>query len=184
MIQIKTLILGSDPNELYANKLDDESGNSLAESLKTNSTLTHIDLNRNVLLGKKSQSGFRNLAVSLRFNFNVTTLCLGSTSMSTASAVEILTSLHNYASLTCLDLSSNQLRHEAAFALGKLFTSSQCNVQTLLVRDNLFGSSGLQHLCISLKVCYAYSTHKCLNIANLVVLSAKFFSDKAGLIEQ
>ncbi len=88
--KLETLILGSEANELYVNKFDHIGGTYLAKALLQNSHLTTLDLNRVVLLGKKSQDAFKELAESLKSNKNLKKLCLGCCNINSSSAILLL----------------------------------------------------------------------------------------------
>jgi Ran GTPase-activating protein (RanGAP) involved in mRNA processing and transport/predicted nucleic acid-binding Zn-ribbon protein len=60
--KLRTLILGSEKDELYTNKMDSDSASKLAKCLRRNSTLTCLDLNRNDDIGKKTQDAFYDFA--------------------------------------------------------------------------------------------------------------------------
>jgi len=60
--RLKTLILGSEANDLYCNKFDHHVASKLCTNIKKSKTLEHLDLNRNSLMGKNSQIAFKIMA--------------------------------------------------------------------------------------------------------------------------
>ncbi|KAL0483870.1 Nlrc3 [Acrasis kona] len=148
--KLRTLILGSEVDELYTNKIETETGIAIAESLLNNHTLTTLDLNRNTFLGKKNQEAFFAFADTFSQNKTISCLRLGETNMSPIAAVNIVQSLQGNYNLRYLDLHGNRLTVEVAEALGKLTSDPNCQISTLLLQKNRLKNRGAQILCSAL----------------------------------
>lgn len=89
-LNVRTLILGSEPDELYANKFDHKVGIEMAKFLIQNSTLQVLDLNRCQLLGKKSQEAFKCFALAFAQNKTIGCLRFGDTGISAQSSIALI----------------------------------------------------------------------------------------------
>eukprot|EP01012_Entosiphon_sulcatum_P056480 TRINITY_DN80153_c0_g1_i1.p1 TRINITY_DN80153_c0_g1~~TRINITY_DN80153_c0_g1_i1.p1 ORF type:complete len:686 (-),score=140.58 TRINITY_DN80153_c0_g1_i1:71-2128(-) len=138
--KLKSLILGSEENDLHTNKIDSDAGKAIAEALQKNKTLKLLDLNRNPL-GASSQEVFAAFGRVLERNKTLTTVKLGSTQMTTASAILCIKSLLQNSVLETLDFHDNSLQQQIGDALAELFTQKHARglpntLQTLLLHDN------------------------------------------------
>mmetsp|Transcript_6757 Transcript_6757/g.25260 ORF Transcript_6757/g.25260 Transcript_6757/m.25260 type:complete len:938 (-) Transcript_6757:4524-7337(-) len=109
---LRELILGSEPGDLYANKMDTKTACMLAKALEINHAIQVLNLNRNTGIGKRSQKAFKRLALAFQKNEALQELRLGEVDMSTQSAIGILLALANHENLQVLDLHGNGLTHE------------------------------------------------------------------------
>ncbi|KAL9653145.1 hypothetical protein ABK040_006361 [Willaertia magna] len=144
--KLQTLILGSSESEIKTNKIETEGGTAIAEALERNLYLTSLDLNRNYLLGKKSQQAFFALADSFDENKTISCLRLGDTGMGNKAAINIIESLSGSDNLRFLDFQGNGLSADIASALGNL-VSSCINLSVLLLQRNNIKQRGAQLLC-------------------------------------
>ena len=168
--RIQVLILGSGEGDMHANRMDSTSGKALAEAIKKNKTIKHLDLNRNPLGAGGEQEAFKSLASLLEKHPQLHTLKLGGTGMSSESAVEIVTKLANNNQVHELDFHNNDLPYAVAEAFSKVFLErSNRNQKVPLQRLDLhnnprIGERGSSPLFNAL--CYPETTISILNVSN------------------
>jgi hypothetical protein len=153
--KLETLILGSENEELYGNKIDSESASKLAISLRRNNSLTALDLNRNDDIGKRDQQAFYDFADTFdlsgkgilnnikNVNSQITylprtiqILRMGNINMKSSSAVNLIKSLEGNSSLRYLDLKENKLSFQVGEALAQLFGNGRSKKQSFNQKEN------------------------------------------------
>ncbi|KAG9069785.1 hypothetical protein KI688_009110 [Linnemannia hyalina] len=118
----------------------------LANALKTNSTLTTLDL------GSKSigDNGAKALADALKANLTLTTLDLRSNSIGDNGAKALARALKTNSALTTLILGNNPIESDGAKTLAEALKINS-TLTTLVLFNNLFGSDGAKALAEALK---------------------------------
>ncbi|KAG0014464.1 hypothetical protein BGZ82_001746 [Podila clonocystis] len=118
----------------------------LAEALKTNSTLTTLDLEGNSIGENRAQA----LAEALKTNSTLTTLNLSSNAIGENGAQALAEALKTNSTLTTLDLGFNAIGENGAQALAEALKTN-ATLTTLGLLGNSIGEKGAQALAEALK---------------------------------
>ena len=118
----------------------------LAEKLRTNVTLTILDLGCSPI----GNNGARVLSVALKANSTITTLKLNSNSIGSCGAKELSMALRTNSALTTLHLGGNALGDEGAEALHVALRKNS-TLATLNLEHNFIREAGAQALSVALK---------------------------------
>jgi len=100
---------------LSGNKIGSEGTRALAEALKTNTTLTSIDLNENPISAKGAQA----LAEALKTNITLTSIDLSYNQIGSDGAQALAEALKTNSTLTLINLSYNNIGIEGIQALAE-----------------------------------------------------------------
>ncbi|KAF9280109.1 hypothetical protein BGZ68_007479 [Mortierella alpina] len=142
--------------DLRANSIGDNGAKALAEALKTNSTLTTLNLRYNSI----GDSGGQALVEALMTNSTLTTLDLAHNSIGDNGGQALGEALKTNSTLTTLDLSGNSIGVHGGQALGETLKTNS-TLTTLDLSGNSIGVNGGQALGEALK------TNSTLTILNL-----------------
>ncbi|KAG9069808.1 hypothetical protein KI688_009133 [Linnemannia hyalina] len=118
----------------------------LAEALKTNSTLTTLDLGGNSI----GFDGAKALAEALKTNSTLATLHLWNNSIGSDGAKALAEALKTNSTLTTLDLGNNSIGSDGAKALAEALKTNS-TLTTLGLGNNSIGSDGAKALAEALK---------------------------------
>ncbi|KAF9946037.1 hypothetical protein BGZ72_000747 [Mortierella alpina] len=132
--------------ELVAVSIGEMELEKLAEALKTNMTLTTLDLERNSI----GDNGAQALSEALKTNSTLATLDLRDNSIGPNGAQALSEALKTNSSLTILSLGLNLIGSNGAQALSEALKTN-LTLTTLTLGDNLIGSNGAQALSEALK---------------------------------
>ncbi|KAF9355426.1 hypothetical protein BGX26_006576 [Mortierella sp. AD094] len=108
--------------ELRGNQIGDEGALALSETLKTNTTLTTLDLESNRI----QKEGALALSEALKTNTTLTTLNLQSNEIKNEGAQALSEAVKTYTTLTTLYLWDNKIGKEGALALATVSKTSRC----------------------------------------------------------
>ena len=132
---------------VYEENIEAAGAKALAEALKTNTSVTLIDLGEN----KIGAAGAKALAQALKTNTSVTKIYLGKNEIGDAGAQVLAEALKINTTLKTIDLTHNKIGTAGAQAMAdalKLNTS----VTTLDFKQNKIGTAGAQVLAEALKI--------------------------------
>ncbi|KAF8946564.1 hypothetical protein BGZ47_000162 [Haplosporangium gracile] len=132
--------------ELVAGSFGAKEFAPLAEALKTNSTLTTLDLQHNKVGPHEVQA----MAEALRTNSTLITLHLGSNVIGDSGAQSLSAVLKMNSTLITLNLDHNSIGDEGAQALSEVLKTNSTLI-TLHLGSNMIGDSGAQSLSAVLK---------------------------------
>ncbi|KAG0362768.1 hypothetical protein BGX24_005067, partial [Mortierella sp. AD032] len=132
--------------ELVAGSFGAKELEPLAEALKTNSTLTTLDLQFNKIGPHEVQA----MAEALRTNSTMITLHLGNNSIGENGAQYLSAALKTNSTLITLILNHNSLGDDGAQALGEALKTNM-TLTTLGLQGNSIGDNGVQGLVEALK---------------------------------
>ncbi|KAF9176758.1 hypothetical protein BGZ50_009716 [Haplosporangium sp. Z 11] len=118
----------------------------LADALKTNSTLTTLDLRNNSI----GDNGAQALSEALKINSTLTTLDLSANSIGDNGAVALSEAFKTNSTLITLDLSANSIGDNGAQMLSEALKTN-LTLTTLNLRNNSIGPNGAQALSETLK---------------------------------
>ena len=131
---------------LQRNNICTAGAESLATALKTNTTLTNLDLYSNNL----GPAGAESLATALKTNTTLTNLDLSVNNIGPAGAESLATALKTNTTLTNLDLYSNNLGPAGAESLATALKTNT-TLTNLDLQDNEIGPAGAESLATALK---------------------------------
>ncbi|KAG0196550.1 hypothetical protein BGX28_009996, partial [Mortierella sp. GBA30] len=123
--------------DLSSNSIGENGAIALSEALKTNSTLTTLHLKRNSI----GDNGAVALSEALNTNSTVTTLNLSYNSIGDNGAVALSETLKTNSTLTILDLRNNSIRDDGVVALSEALKTNS-TLTTLDLRKNSIGDNG------------------------------------------
>ncbi|KAF9390109.1 hypothetical protein CPB97_009911 [Podila verticillata] len=132
--------------DLQINKIGDKGAQELAETLKINSTLTTLDLQGNSIGGHGAQA----LSEALKINSTLTTLEFQDNKIGDNGAQELAETLKINSTLTTLDLQGNSIGDNGAQDLAEALKINS-TVTTLDLQINKIGDKGAQALAEALK---------------------------------
>ncbi|KAF8982665.1 hypothetical protein BGZ46_000848 [Entomortierella lignicola] len=138
---------------LGSNSIGQEGALALSEALKTNTTLTTLDLRSNSI----SQEGALALSEALKTNTSLTTLNLGSNSIGQEGVLALSEALKINTTLTTLGLWRNSIRGEGALALSEALKINT-TLTTLNLLWNSIGQEGALALSEALKTSTTLTT--------------------------
>ncbi|KAF9352239.1 hypothetical protein BGX26_009906 [Mortierella sp. AD094] len=110
--------------DLRSNSIGGNGAQALFETLKTNSTLTTLDLRSNSI----GDNGAQVLSEALKTNSTLTTLDLENSSIGDNGAQALSEALKTNSTLTTLDLQSNMIRDSGAQALHQVSQIARCRI--------------------------------------------------------
>eukprot|EP01124_Arcella_intermedia_P021116 TRINITY_DN2895_c1_g1_i2.p1 TRINITY_DN2895_c1_g1~~TRINITY_DN2895_c1_g1_i2.p1 ORF type:complete len:1623 (+),score=417.01 TRINITY_DN2895_c1_g1_i2:500-4870(+) len=149
----------------------------ITESLKSNSTVTEIDLEWNRISDPKSSSpdGAKWISDCLKFNSKISTILLGSNSIDLKGIEHILESLKSNPTVTTISLGSSSISNPGAKIIAN-FLKSNTTIAFLRLRSSKIGNEGAGYISECLKV---NSTLKSLDLRVNVIENngAKFISE-------
>ncbi|KAH7036113.1 hypothetical protein BKA57DRAFT_429798 [Linnemannia elongata] len=131
---------------LRSNKIGDDGAQALSEALKTNSTLTTLDLYNNSI----GPNGAQALSKALKTNSTLTTLNIHRNRIGPDGAQALSEALKTNSTLTTFNLSFNRIGNNGAQALFKALQTNS-TLSTLDLSFNLIGDDGTQALSEALK---------------------------------
>eukprot|EP00756_Hemistasia_phaeocysticola_P023898 Hpha_TRINITY_DN15917_c5_g12::TRINITY_DN15917_c5_g12_i1::g.74911::m.74911 len=139
--RLQTLLLGSDPDQLQANRIDSLSGALLTDAVRKGRTLTALDLRRNPL-GEEGQAAFRHLVDVLEKGSALQILRLQGTGLDTEVATEMARALASNSVIAELGLGGNDLGPSVGAALGasleeRMNKSLRIGLRMLDLRDSM-----------------------------------------------
>ena len=132
--------------DLFRNKLDPASAESLAAALKTNATLRNLKLFDNNL----GSAGAESFATALETNTTLTYLSLSSNKLGSAGAESLAKALKTNTTLTCLSLPENNLGPAGAASLATALKTNT-TLKHLNLPGNNLGPAGAASLATALK---------------------------------
>ncbi|KAJ9455236.1 RAN GTPase-activating protein 1 [Diplonema papillatum] len=142
--RLQTLILGSAETHTHVNKVDSASGKMLAEALKRNKSLKHLDLGRTPLGTHAEQDAFAGLSAVFEKLGQLQVIRLGSTGMGSESCVGIVKKLLGANVAQEIDFSGNDLNAGVAENLARgLQSIVERKQKVTLKRVNLGGNPKL-----------------------------------------
>ncbi|KAL0242495.1 hypothetical protein GEMRC1_005058 [Eukaryota sp. GEM-RC1] len=145
--------------DLGSNSIEDEDARALAEVLKINTSVTGIDLRNNSI----GDEGARALAEALKVNVSVTSVNLWDNSIGYEGARALAEALKVNASVTSVVLRDNFIGDEGAEALAEALKVNSF-VLSVNLEDNSIGAEGARALAEALKVNSSVtSVNLCLN---------------------
>ncbi|AIK95649.1 hypothetical protein [Candidatus Odyssella acanthamoebae] len=125
------------------NQIGDTGGTALGEALKTNTTLTFLDLgNKDWGKNKIGNRGGTALGEALKINTTLTYLDLGDNKISNSGVVALGEALKTNTTLTSLDLYGNYIGKPGVVALGEALKTNR-TLAYLDLGDNKIGESGV-----------------------------------------
>ncbi|KAF9432437.1 hypothetical protein BGZ76_010812 [Entomortierella beljakovae] len=133
--------------ELIPGRIEASDFQILVNSLKTNTTLTHLDLRHN----KIGNEGALALLEALKTNTTLTTLNLSDNSIGEGGALALSIALMINTTLTTLDLRNNTIGNEGALALSDALKANT-TLTNLNLSSNLIGNKGAQALSEALQI--------------------------------
>ena len=131
---------------LHGNQIGDEGIFKLTEALKPNTTITTLHLSGNQI----GDEGASKLAEALKTNTTITTLWLSSNRIGDKGASNLAEALKINASITTLDLSDSQMGDEGVSRLAEALKINTA-VTTLNLSTNGIGDEGASELAEALK---------------------------------
>ncbi|XP_078420610.1 NACHT, LRR and PYD domains-containing protein 12-like [Cetorhinus maximus] len=144
--------------DLYGNDLTASAAEDLASPLRTNRSLTDLDLDHNNL----GDSGVKLLSEALRErDCKIQKLCLQKNNLTDSCAKDLASALGTNLSLTVLDLDFNRLGDSGAKVLSVALQNLACKLQRLSLRGNSLTDSCAEDLASAL------STNRSLTDLNL-----------------
>ncbi|KAG0340547.1 hypothetical protein BG005_003180, partial [Podila minutissima] len=132
--------------DLAGNAIGDDGAQALAEALKTNSTLITLDLAGNSV----GDNGAQVLAEALKTNSTLTSLNLMNNSIGFKGTLALTLTRNVNSTLTTLNLQSNSIRDNTVLALSEAFQTNP-TLTTLDLANNSIGVNGAQVLAEALK---------------------------------
>ncbi|KAG9061903.1 hypothetical protein KI688_007054 [Linnemannia hyalina] len=132
--------------DLESNSIGSNGAKALAEALKTNSFLTTLDLESNSI----GENGAQALAEALKTNKTLTTLNLWNNSIGENGARALSEALKTNSTLTTLDLWNDSIGDNGAKALAEALKTNS-TLTTLNLGSNSIGDNGAQALVEALK---------------------------------
>ncbi|KFH63132.1 hypothetical protein MVEG_11169 [Podila verticillata NRRL 6337] len=132
--------------DLHSNSIGDNGAAALSEALKTNSTLTTLDLRGNSI----GDNGAQALGEALKTNSTLATLHLCSNSIGDKGAVALSEAIKINSTLTNLYLQHNSIGENGAVALSEALKANS-TLTTLGLRGNSIGENGAAALSEALK---------------------------------
>ncbi|KAF9083380.1 hypothetical protein BGX29_003197, partial [Mortierella sp. GBA35] len=132
--------------DLQYSKIGSHEAQIMAEALKTNSTLTTLDLTHN----KVGSNGTQALSEALKTNLTLTTLNLKFNSIESNGAQALAEALKTNSTLTTLNLQFNSIESNGAQALAETLKTNS-TLTTLYLSYNLIESNGAVALAEALK---------------------------------
>ncbi|KAK5809251.1 hypothetical protein F5H01DRAFT_394807 [Linnemannia elongata] len=133
--------------ELASGRIGGKEFGLLAEALKTNSTLTTLNLENNLI----GFDGAKALAEALKTNKALTTLNLRLNSIGSYGAMALAEALKTNKTLTTLNLVGNSIGSDGAKALAEALKTSK-NLTTLNLESNSIGDDGAKALATAFKI--------------------------------
>ncbi|KAL0242942.1 hypothetical protein GEMRC1_005505 [Eukaryota sp. GEM-RC1] len=133
---------------LEDNSIGDEGARALTEAVKVNASVTGIDLGFNYRIGDE---GTRALAEALKVNAAVTSIVLSENSIRAEGARALAEALKINASVTSVNLVSNYIGDEGARALAEALTVNT-SVTSIVLSENSIRAKGARALAEALKV--------------------------------
>ncbi|KAF9536772.1 hypothetical protein EC957_009735, partial [Mortierella hygrophila] len=132
--------------DLRGNSIGSDGAKALAEALKTNSILTTLDLGGNSI----GSDGAKALAEALKTNSTLTTLNLWYNSIGSDEAKALAEALKTNSTLTTLNLERNSIGSDGANALAEALKTNS-TLTTLNLESNSIGSDEAKALAEALK---------------------------------
>ncbi|KAG9061059.1 hypothetical protein KI688_007688 [Linnemannia hyalina] len=159
--------------DLQHNSIGDNGAQALSEALKVNSTLTTLDLQHNSI----EDNGAQALSEALKTNSTLTTLDLRSNSIWFKGFLPFSEGLKTNSTLTTLDLRDNLIGDNVAQALSEALKTNS-TLTTLDLQHNSIGPDGAQALSEALKI---NSTLTTLNLRSNSIWFKGFLTFSEGL---
>ncbi|KAF9944994.1 hypothetical protein BGZ72_001783, partial [Mortierella alpina] len=133
--------------DLRGNSIGDNGALALSEALKINSTLTTLDLWNNSI----GDNGAQALSEALKTNSTLTTLDLRGNSIWFKGLLAFSEAFKTNSTMTTLDLRSNLFKDNIAMTLSETFKTNSI-LTTLDLQNNSIGDNGAQALSEGLKI--------------------------------